>query len=259
MAEELLTGGNSNRVVRVGETVRRRTGPHSPAVHRLLVHLRERGFARAPRFLGIDERGREILGYLPGEAGAYPMPASVRSDRAMRATAAMMRDFHDATVDLVGLDLPWAWSARAGTEPTVICHYDLAPYNVVYDGTEPVGMIDFDAAGPGRRVDDIAYFAYRFAPLVADSNFSDGGWDAGIDRFDRLRQILDVYPTDERLLIPDIVIERLTGMRQWILDRAAAGDEAVRVHIREDHAGVYARDIAWVEENRGRLVAALGG
>ncbi|HKW77884.1 MAG TPA: aminoglycoside phosphotransferase family protein, partial [Candidatus Limnocylindria bacterium] len=67
MTEEESLGGNLQDTVRVGDTVRRRTGPWTPAVHALLRHLEKRGFP-APRVRGIDERGREILGYIEGEA-----------------------------------------------------------------------------------------------------------------------------------------------------------------------------------------------
>ena len=61
MTEEPLHGGDVTTVVKVGDTVRRETGPWSAAVHALLQHFERVGFDGAPRFLGIDERGREIL------------------------------------------------------------------------------------------------------------------------------------------------------------------------------------------------------
>ena len=65
--EQPLLGGNlSAGVVRVGDTVRRPAGPHTPAVHALLGYLHATGFDGAPRPLGIDERGREVLTFLPG-------------------------------------------------------------------------------------------------------------------------------------------------------------------------------------------------
>jgi hypothetical protein len=70
MSEEeiLLTGGrNTAGVVRFGDTVRRPLrGDHNWA-HGLLTHLEEQGFDGSPRFLGIDERDREIMSYLPGD------------------------------------------------------------------------------------------------------------------------------------------------------------------------------------------------
>lgn len=66
-AEELrLPGGNVGGAVRVRDTVRRPTGPWTPAVHALLRHLDGR-IEGVPRVLGYDEHGREALSYLPGE------------------------------------------------------------------------------------------------------------------------------------------------------------------------------------------------
>jgi hypothetical protein len=74
--EVLLHGGTTNagRVTRVGETVRRPWRPTSPATHALLDHLERLGFDGAPRFLGTDEHGREVLSYIPGEAAIVRTP-----------------------------------------------------------------------------------------------------------------------------------------------------------------------------------------
>jgi hypothetical protein len=65
-----LVAGSESRVrVRVGQTVRRTGNSWSPAVLDLLRHLEGAGSAGAPRALGFDELGREILTYIDGEAG----------------------------------------------------------------------------------------------------------------------------------------------------------------------------------------------
>jgi hypothetical protein len=61
--EEILTGGNVSNVSRSGDTVRRELKPDSYKIHKLLKHLENKGFSYAPKFLGIDEKGREILKY----------------------------------------------------------------------------------------------------------------------------------------------------------------------------------------------------
>ena len=66
----LAHGGVTPEVVRVGDTVRRTAGPHTPAVHALLRHLEAKGFRGAPRALGFDDRGREILSYVDGTPGS---------------------------------------------------------------------------------------------------------------------------------------------------------------------------------------------
>ena len=46
---------------KVGDTVRRKTGPWTQAVHALLCHLERVGFDGAPRVLGMDYWGREVF------------------------------------------------------------------------------------------------------------------------------------------------------------------------------------------------------
>src|SRR5206468_6807891 len=58
-----LTGGGQSAVHRQGDVVIRDAGPWTPAVHALLRHLEEAGFAGAPRLVGtgLDAGGRETL------------------------------------------------------------------------------------------------------------------------------------------------------------------------------------------------------
>lgn len=73
--EIALPGGDvTEGVVRVGRTVRRPVGAHSPLVHALLRHLEAAGFHGAPRFLGIDAAGREVLTFVEGEVAGRPRP-----------------------------------------------------------------------------------------------------------------------------------------------------------------------------------------
>src|SRR5690242_2685586 len=97
--ETPLHGGNVTAVVRVGNTVRRPTGPWSAAVHSLLRHLEGRGFDGAPRFRGLDSQGREILTFLPGEVGRYPLPLYMWSEAVLTGAARLLRRYHDATRD----------------------------------------------------------------------------------------------------------------------------------------------------------------
>jgi aminoglycoside phosphotransferase (APT) family kinase protein len=51
----------------------------------------------------------------------------------------------------------------------VICHNDFAPYNFVYSAGIPYAVIDFDLAGPGPRLKDLAYALYWMVPLSFNS------------------------------------------------------------------------------------------
>ncbi len=52
-----------------------------------------------PKFLGIDEKGREILSFIEGEAGNYPLKKYMWSDESLKEIAKMLRLYHDAVSD----------------------------------------------------------------------------------------------------------------------------------------------------------------
>jgi hypothetical protein len=187
---EPLTGGNTNIVERVGDTVRRTGGPWTPTVHTLLDHLRARGIDWLPRPLGVDDSGRELLTFLPGTVPQYPMPDWVWADDRLVVAGRMLRAFHDASV---GFDPSGPWQMQAHEPPDVICHNDFAPYNFVFDGDHRlVGVIDCDLASPGPRVWDLAYLAYRLVPLTNPGNH-DGLPSALPERARRLALVADAY------------------------------------------------------------------
>lgn len=249
-------GGNRTVVHRVGSSVRRMTGTHSRAVHTLLDHLQQAGFEYSPRFLGIDDQGREKLSYLEGTAGNYPIPPEVRSREAMETAVTILRQLHDATV---GLRLPEGHADHLpeGLRAEAVCHWDAAPYNFVFSGTRAIGIIDFDEAGPGRRIDDLAYFAYRFAPLCSPDNFSDGGWSADIDQFDRLKRIFELYPDPRASLLPEILIDRLGAMKRAILARIEAAEPGTATRTAAEHIDIYTRDQIYIRENSEAIIAAI--
>jgi hypothetical protein len=69
MNEELLDNDDKKPIVRIGDTVHRPTGWWTPSVHALLKHLEAVGFKYAPRVLGFDDQGREVLSYIEGKSG----------------------------------------------------------------------------------------------------------------------------------------------------------------------------------------------
>lgn len=109
-----------------------------------------------PRFLGIDEAGREILSFLPG---TVPVDLGAYDDTQIRAAAALLRRFHDATATLPLLK---------GTGCDVVCHNDWAPTNTIFLNDMPIAMIDFDTAQPGERLWDLGYSAFTWLDLGND-------------------------------------------------------------------------------------------
>ena len=137
-AEQPLSGGRVTQgIVRVGDTVRRPVGPRSDFVHELLLFLERSGFDGAPRFLGLDDRGREILSRVPGE----PIPGTaILTDDHIASAAMVLRRYHDAA----------SASSLAGGAETVV-HGDPGPWNILWLGDRAAALVDFDEARPGRR------------------------------------------------------------------------------------------------------------
>lgn len=243
-----LAGGGITTVVRIGDTVRRPVSPWTPATRELIEALVAAGVP-VPRWHGIDDRGREILDYLPGEMGHYPLSAAVRSEAALISAARTLRHFHDASVSLLGRNLPWQLPPLAAAE--VIVHGDYAPYNLVFTGEQVSGIIDLDYARPGPRSYDISYALYRLAPLT----ISGEAWGTLADQRGRVGLFCDAYGLDasDRIAAVQAVAPRLRGMVTYMHEAAAAGHEAFARHIAEGHDALYEQDAEYVCDHLGEL------
>jgi phosphotransferase family enzyme len=161
--EQRLPGGNVAGAVRVGDTVRRATGPWTPAVHALLDYLADR-IPHVPKVLGFDQAGREILSYLPGQVvDGHTQPLTEgQLDSLVRWT----RTLHDAVRGFAHPG-PWRYFALPAPNP-LIGHNDIAPYNACFDADELVGVFDWDMSGPTSPLHELAFIAWNCVPLWLD-------------------------------------------------------------------------------------------
>jgi hypothetical protein len=237
VSEFPLRGGSVNTVVRAGDTVRRR--PAGRFVHELLGFFERSGWGGAPRFLGVDERGREILsfvdGYVPWRSAGVP---GVTVEASLVWVAELVREFHDLT----------AGTPLAG-DAEVVCHNDLAPNNTVYSpdgvGLRPVAFIDWDLAAPGQRVHDVAHVCWQYLGL---------GPGAVVGPAARgIRLICDAYRLDGRDEIVDVIMWWQDRCWRGIQAGAEAGEEAM-VRLRGDGAVREVRAaFEWVAAHRSEL------
>ena len=226
--EEALPGGRTHGAVRVGDTVRRRTQPWTPSVHALLRHLDAVGFTGAPRVLGFDDQGREMLSHLDGDtvAGRVPLPGWALADGTVRQVGDWLRGLHDATRSFVPPDGA-VWFAGPPWRPgLVIGHQDAGPHNAVWRDDRLVGFIDFDTAGPTAPEFDLAFAALAWAPLHARRAIERLGFSAAsADRGRRLGLLLDGYGyTGDRVALRPVVARRAQVQADVIRAGAAAGD-----------------------------------
>ncbi|MBZ0287421.1 MAG: aminoglycoside phosphotransferase family protein [Anaerolineae bacterium] len=248
---EILTGGNSNQVMRQGRTVVRRTGVWSPFVHQLLRFLTAEGFQESPVLLESSD-SQERLTYIEGDVGQYPLKPYMQMDAVLVESARLLRRFHDLTAQfVVPPDAQFFLPVDPNAPYEGICHNDFAPYNCVYQDGHLVGVIDFDTASPGLRVWDVAYAVYRFVPLTNDAHTRDCGWEPIPDRGRRLKLFCDAYGLDgarRKVLVPT-VIQRLQAMVDY-MTRTASNPE---------HIPLYITDMAYLRENQVTLTTAIKG
>ena len=254
---EVPMRGGVNTVVRIGRTVRRPTGPWNPAVHALLRHLAEAGFDGAPRVYGLDDQGREILDFVEGAVADFPVPDEARTDEALHGVAVLLRAFHDATA---GFTAPpgAAWYLPAREPAEVVCHGDVAGYNLVFREGRPVALIDFDTAHPGPRIWDAAYAAYRLVPLSPSTHPE--GFHAPLgEQARRVRLFADAYGLGQadRAARPEAAAERLRHLAAHIRDQAAAGSAAFAEHLARGDDRMYLAEADYIAQHAEELRAAL--
>ncbi|MET7277587.1 aminoglycoside phosphotransferase family protein [Kribbella sp. NPDC005582] len=252
--DEELGGGRFSKPVRRGETVVRRRGTANSLA--LLRHLERVGFELAPRVVGVEGE-TETLTYLPGVAGYPPLSAEIRSDAALVSVARAVRRLHDATAGFVAVDGEWRdLEVAAPVRVDCIGHHDLAPWNLVFEGTEVVGIIDWDTVRPSNRRWDLAYAAHQFVPFHPPAWLEPFGWDEEPDRARRLRLFCAAYGLGvEPAELVDLAGLRLLGHAANIEQQVKAGNPAFDVHRDEDHAGGYRAAVAYIVANRAALLA----
>lgn len=228
LAEIPLLGGRlTPDIVRVGNTVRRLPKNNAPFVHNLLLFLEEQDFPFAPRFLGTDSQGREILSYLEGET--WPDSGSGLSDDLFVQAARAIRRYHDATV---GSPL------AQGHE--IVAHHELGPHNTIFHNGHLVGFIDWDDAGPSTRLRDLANTVYNYVDVSHWAN------QEASEQARRISLMCAAYGWGDPLAL--------------VNDFEADLQQALRNHEQAGRAGaskIFAREVDWMRQRAQELRLVL--
>jgi len=239
---------------------------NSPLVHALLTHLESVGFAGAPRFLGIDNTGREVLTYIDGEVAGRPRPAWIADEDRLASVGRLVRACDDAAASFVpppgaspdpGLPAPPGIPPLPPYPPELIGHVDVTPENVVFRDGVAVALIDFDLAKWATRADEMYNTMMWWAPLGDPVDSDPLLRDVDVPR--RIRLLADAYGLSEtdRGRVVDVGIMR--SRRSWhVMKQRAELLGGGWQRMWDEGAGDQInRRLAWLEHNADTLRAAL--
>lgn len=246
MQEHTLSGGNvTDRVVRVGQTVRKPWAAATPSVTAFVQAVRATG-VDAPEPLGQDEDGRSVQEFIHGTIAMDQGPLSLDD---VRRVGSIVRAIHDASAQFTPPENA-AWeSALPAPGSDLVCHNDLAPWNLIIG--ERWVFIDWDAAAPSTRLWDLAYAAQAFT--LNDPNQSPHAAAR------RLAAFVDGYRANEatRTALPAEMGRRATAMRTLREDAASAEREPwASMHV-GGHGAHWAAVTHYVEAHQEVWLTAL--
>ena len=228
LAEIPLSGGRlTSGIARVGNTVRRPAKDNAAFVHDLLLWLEEHGFPFAPRFLGVDEQGRDILTYLSGQT--WPDSGSGLSDELLVQIASIIRTYHDLTA-----------GSRLAQGHESVAHHELGPHNTIFQENSLVGFIDWDDAAPGTRLRDLANAIYNYVDVSHWAN------QTADEQARRIRLMCAAYGWDDPIAI--------------VNDFEADLQQALRNHEQAGRAGaikIFAEEVNWMRQRAQDLRLVL--
>jgi hypothetical protein len=243
------------RIVRIGDTVHRPVHPWSSSVHELLTHLENVGFAAAPRYLGQDASGLEVLSYQAGVSGAAAW-SHVVPEAGLVAMARLLRRYHDLVTGYRPL-APAGWAMHPGPvgPGEVVCHGDFGPWNLVWDGTEPVGVLDWDYAWPHPAVHDVCYALEYVAPFREDAECLQWlGYTDPPDRRRRIELFATGYGWPRSPGLVEELVEGVIAQQRQVAARAAglaaAGHQPQVAWVAQGHLSELEARIRWSVAHR---------
>ncbi|WP_284755262.1 phosphotransferase [Arthrobacter sp. efr-133-R2A-120] len=245
-AEQILEGGNvSGGVVRIGSTVRKSWMDSTPSVFEFMTAVRKAG-VDVPAVLGQDEHGRQITEFIPGRLGLGSEPLTHSE---LHRVGAMVRAIHDASESFVPpRDARWNVAIPSPGEE-LICHNDLAPWNLIIG--DRWTFIDWDAAAPSTRLWDLAYAAQAFT--LSDTN------QTPKEAAQNLTAFIGGYDADRRMRrqLPEAMSQRAAAMYHLLKSSHDSGHEPWGSMYVEGHGDHWRAATLYAERHRDLWSKAL--
>lgn len=244
--EQALAGGNSlGGAVRVGETVRKPWTAATPAVIEFMAAVRTGG-VDVPEVLGRDEQGRQVQEFV---SGRLAMDLGSLSVAQLARVAGIVRAIHDVSEGFVPVAAPRWQPAIRSPGHELICHGDLAPWNLIVG--ERWVFIDWDGAGPSTRLWDLAYSAQAFTLNDPDA--------APVQAAGKLAAFIDAYGAGEQLReeLPAVLVQRVAAMYELLRSSNAAGIEPWSTLYVTGHGAHWQAVLQYVKDHQRLWARAL--
>ncbi|MEO8182592.1 MAG: phosphotransferase [Deltaproteobacteria bacterium] len=206
---------------------------------RLLGRFEMLNVSWAPRYLGQDVRGRDILTFLPG---SVPPKWRTFTDQQISEASRLLRQFHDATR-----------GSELASGCSVVCHNDPGPNNFVFQDDRPVAFIDFDMAAPGEPLEDLGYMAWSWCiSSKADRQPAE-------QQARQVRLLVDAYgldgdPTD---LFPAILERLERNIRFWSERQGSPETTAISAERIAENIEWSKRELAYAVANTDCFTTTL--
>jgi len=227
--ETILKGGRTNtRVVKIGDTVRKPQNKKSRYASQVLQFLEEKNFQYSQRFIGVDEKNRDIFAYIDV---IVPENLGQTNDTQLHTFMKMVRELHDISQGFVK------------TKNRVLCHDDLSPCNVVFRDETPIAIIDWKDVHEDERWQDLTYILWLWINI--------GSHTENRDLVSQMSSALEAYGADEETK-HDFSNKLIKRMNRTLIETAKARKdyEKIREWVQDS--------IRIVEKNRHVIQKEIG-
>jgi aminoglycoside phosphotransferase (APT) family kinase protein len=171
----------------------------------------------------------------------------------MIGAAHLLRRYHDVVARFAP-PLGARWRLVSPKPHELICHNDWSPWNALYRDGQFALTLDWDLAGPGPRLWDVANAAYCWVPLIAAATAI-----PDLDeRTRRLRTFAEAYGLHDRSGLISAMRARLIYVGEFIDEQARLGDPGMmRLVAWDTPRKMFVNDVGYLDKHRERFEGAL--
>ncbi|HZC26566.1 MAG TPA: phosphotransferase, partial [Actinopolymorphaceae bacterium] len=133
----------------------------------------------------------------------------------------------------------------------IVCHGDFGPWNLVWQGDTPVGILDWDLAYPAPPRSDVVYALEYLAPFRGNAECVRSlGYPAPPDRPHRVAVFAEAYGLASTVDLVDDVIHTQIETYETVTAMAAEGLEPQATWVARGYLTVLHQRIRWSERLR---------